>query len=241
MLAVKTKPATFFHESVRNLSLSVSDPAKEDIEAVLSVCTGVENLSIVILNGQLRFMAPLAPLLTRLALKHLYIDARSIFRDLPGLASCFSGITHLELRGPPAGLPSRGNQRLPASHNDAGMWFALSLFPNLTHLSFNSAGFLPISLHLLGTCKALSVLVSLACTQEGGPDYKLCLRALSRDVRFVAMQCVLNLKDWQMGVYAGKDYWRCAEDFIAKRRAGVVDGTFPLFPFHFPVDTWKLR
>ncbi|KAJ7434894.1 hypothetical protein B0H11DRAFT_2193889 [Mycena galericulata] len=212
MLAIKTKPAVFFHRSVRNLALNVIEPANENIAAVLSVCTGVENLSIIIFDGKLPYIPPLPPLIAPLRLKHLYADPRSLFRSLTASHACFSDLTHLELRGQ-SGFPSP---------TKLGLWTQIPLLPHLTHLSFESAGFLPICSHLLKACPALTVLVSLVPPVENR-QYAPHFKTLSRDVRFVAMRCLLNLKDWQMGAHGGADYWRHAEDFIAMRRAEEVD------------------
>ncbi|KAJ7476703.1 hypothetical protein FB451DRAFT_1173563 [Mycena latifolia] len=106
------------------------------------------------------------------------------------------------------------------------LWFVhlAIVLPNLTHLSFNSRQFLPVCDNLLAACNPLRVLVFL----KGGDVGVYVVNHgdwhnLARDTRFVVMRCRNFVADWQMGVHHGVDYWKRAEDFISKRRAGEIN------------------
>jgi hypothetical protein len=62
---------------------------------------------------------------------------------------------------------------------------------------------------------------------------------LTRDHRFVAMnRSRYNngpdvtrswVRNWAMGAHTGTDHWTGAEDLVAKRRSGEVDGVCPVY------------
>ncbi|KAJ7461191.1 hypothetical protein FB451DRAFT_1563001, partial [Mycena latifolia] len=195
--AIKTRPATFFQDSVRNLLLY--DDSAGALAAILSVCTGVENLWLTSTNNN-------SSVLESLPLKHLYAKLDPIFWIFPPAHPVFSRITHLELFDYPDDTTVLSS-RLP-------------LIPQLTHLSFNHHDLLSICPHFLQTCISLSVLV---CHDPWHNFRSGSATALSSDVRFVVMHHSDFLWDWQMGVYTGLDYWTRAESFIAKRRSGEID------------------
>ncbi|KAJ7461188.1 hypothetical protein FB451DRAFT_490354 [Mycena latifolia] len=197
--AIKTRPATFFRDSVRNLLLH--DNFAGGFTAILSVCTGVENLWLTSVKDDLS-------VLKSLPLKHLYANLDPIFRIFSPAHPVFSRITHLELFDYPDDTTVLSS-RLP-------------LIPQLTHLSFNHHNLLSICPHLLQTCTSLSVLV---CHDPWHNLRSGSAAALSSDVRFVVMHHSEFLLDWQMGVYTGLDYWTRAESFIAKRRSGEIDAS----------------
>ncbi|KAJ7088096.1 hypothetical protein C8R44DRAFT_819465 [Mycena epipterygia] len=194
--AIKQRPS-FFHGTVRHLM--VASVKTTTVESILSVCTGVNNLWV---NNDL---TQLQTIMEPLRLKHLYAHTLPILRTLTPFHPFFSRITHLDLIDIP-------------DARDLETWSELYLIPQLTHLSFNDEAFLPLCGELLETCKSLAVLVFL----ESLPDPSS-VTELSRDFRFVAMCCECYHLDWQMGAYAGLDYWSRAESFIAKRRSGKID------------------
>ncbi|KAJ7087511.1 hypothetical protein C8R44DRAFT_991359 [Mycena epipterygia] len=202
--AVKLKPSSFFRQAVRHLFLPfIADDA---YQLVLSACTCLENLWV---NDDL---SDKIPLFAPLRLKQLYAIVSPLLRTLTPIHPFFSKITHLEVLDPP---------------DDLENWIRpLSLIPQLTHLSFSDdEAYIPMCLELLEACKFLAVLVYLQ--YEPGP---LDVADLSKDPRFVVMSCTYHVWDWQMGVYAGKDYWSRAESFIAKRRSGEMDPLQYLIP-----------
>ncbi|KAJ7430239.1 hypothetical protein FB451DRAFT_1500804 [Mycena latifolia] len=196
--AIKTRPATFFRDSVRNVLLH--DNLAGAFTAILSVCTGVENLSTNVKDD--------LSALASLSLKHLYATVNPIFRIFPPAHPVFSRLTHLELFDYP--------------DDTTVLLSRLPLIPQLTHLSFYHHDLLSICPHLLQTCTFLSVLV---CHDPWHKFRSGSAAALSRDVRFVVMHVNDYLLDWQMGAYTGLDYWTRAESFIAKRRSGEIDAS----------------
>ncbi|KAJ7690235.1 hypothetical protein B0H17DRAFT_1179958 [Mycena rosella] len=197
--AVNRKPANFFRYAVRHLFLF--DYCEDDLAEILSACTGVENLWM----GE-DIDQSVLPLLAPLRLKHLCIDIRPLFHAFPPHHSFFSQLTHLELLD---------DETDDASRN-------LPLIPHLTHLSFNDFSYIPISLRILETCPSLAVLVALN-SDSLRHSYAAYAGGLSKDVRFVAMNCEYYIADWLLGTKTGQDYWHRAEVFIAQRRSGEVD------------------
>lgn len=164
-------------------------------------CTGLENLWT---NDYSTVTSSIA----QLRLKHFYGFLVPLLRTLTPIHACFSQITHLELMD---------------IRDDLESWSGLSLIPQLSHLAFSNADFGALCGELLETCRSLAVLVFLR--SHGGLRIDPSQAAeLSKDPRLVEMRCVYYLLDWQMGAHAGKDYWSCAESFIAKRRSGEIDG-----------------
>ncbi|KAJ7656823.1 hypothetical protein DFH06DRAFT_1198679 [Mycena polygramma] len=177
------------------------DNAIRYLRTVLSVCTGVENLSLACDSDDFAAYEILEAVAPALPLRHLYADPRTLFSVLPSKNTLFSRITHLEV----------------TSLSD-GICEELPLLLQLTHLAFDDDDF-SACLALLKACQQLRVLVALSAPGQHYPG----LAALVQDMRFVTMTRSSFLKDWQMGVHAGIDYWTQAEDFIARRRSGEID------------------
>ncbi|KAJ6550966.1 hypothetical protein DFH09DRAFT_1168002 [Mycena vulgaris] len=204
-----SKPTSFFKDSVRHLLMCGTEEHLEN--SILSACSKVENLWIV---SDADRTGNLYHLIRNLPLKRLHCSIADLFSSTqPDFTlPLFSKITHLELIDYPAVV-------------DLKMWSGIAFIPNLTHLSFNSRNFIPLSLGLLDTCKALRVLVFLTPTLRSGETVANHQdgEKLVRDTRFVVMRCREYAKDWQTGAHIGLDHWTRAEDFIAKRRSGEID------------------
>ncbi|KAJ7087517.1 hypothetical protein C8R44DRAFT_820247 [Mycena epipterygia] len=194
--AMESRP-DFFRPAIRHLMREgVYTPS---LEYVLSICSGVVNLWVNDdLTQTISVMEPLR-------LKYLYAKTLPVLHTLTPFHPFFSQITHLELM-----------DALDAWDLEA--WSELYLIPQLTHLSFNDDAFFLLCGELLETCKSLAVLVFLGSLPDPSS-----VTEFSRDFRFVAMCCKYYHLDWQMGAYAGVDYWSRAESFIAKRRSGKID------------------
>ncbi|KAJ6566908.1 hypothetical protein B0H19DRAFT_1138857 [Mycena capillaripes] len=200
-----SKPASFFRDAVRNL-LYLPTP---DGKAVLSRCTGIENLWIAAPRNS-NALRELLPLITALPLKHLYCNIGQLFGSPDFSPPLFTHLTHLELFDGPATV-------------DAETWGGIVSLSNLTHLSFNNAIFFNIWRILLDKCPSLRVLVMIGLTAQYSLDVHPYKNELVRDPRFVMMNCTEAIRDWQIGVHSGADYWSRAEELIAKRRSGEVD------------------
>ncbi|KAJ6527039.1 hypothetical protein B0H19DRAFT_1385488 [Mycena capillaripes] len=197
---IRTKPPSFWHGGVRNLALFSAN--MYDAAGILSVCTGVENLTLLYVHEAW------IPLIASLPLKHLYACCYPLFRALTPGHQMFSRITHLEIDDSlhdPDGYGGR----------------ALAALPQLTHLSFNYSGLIPLCPRLLEWCSTLRVLVCL--NEYALRENQTHATSLVRDVRFVVMRLPNYVKDWYMGAQYGEDYWSRAEIFIARRRAGTID------------------
>ncbi|KAJ7131418.1 hypothetical protein C8R44DRAFT_774807 [Mycena epipterygia] len=209
---LKSKPASFFRDAVRHVLLASKTPP-DVAESVLSVCSGIENLWILIYEDDIH--GPLLPLLGHFPLKQLYCDLQNVFGSAPidFTHNLFSQITHLELLGIP--------------DSDPQFWSGIALIPHLTHLAFNDLGFLHMGPTLLCTCSSLQLLILLSLFKWHGFDDRIAhhpqIEELAQDGRFVLTICSRYFEDWQMGAHTGIDYWSRAEDFVVKRRSGQID------------------
>ncbi|KAJ7876507.1 hypothetical protein B0H14DRAFT_2714090 [Mycena olivaceomarginata] len=202
--AIRDKPSSLFIAAVRNLCLFYW--STYDTQAILAVCTGVENLWLPGLENNRK----LIPLLAALPIKQLYASCYRILRTLPPTHRVFSRLTHLELE-----------DLLPVSVDCNFLAGAVSLLPRLTHLSFNYSGLILTCPRILESCATLRVLVCL--NSYVMRVYDLDELGLTRDVRFVVMHVRGYVEDWYTGTQSGEDYWSRAEIFIAKRRTEEID------------------
>ncbi|KAJ7434892.1 hypothetical protein B0H11DRAFT_1247761 [Mycena galericulata] len=203
--AMRSKPSTFFRDSVRNLLLYCVPNSKE----ILTICTSVENLWIVGTSaGQFDFPA---------TLKHLYTDVLELLCGPPATRPLFSQLTHLELMGP-----------TQADEDIDVLFSSISQLPQLTHLAFYEEGFTSIFLPLLQTCGSLEVLVFFSGKRLKEFEYE---DSLANDLRFVVLPMSSKwFEDWQRGLHTGVDYWSRARWFIAKRRSGEIDRLIYVIP-----------
>ncbi|KAJ7131403.1 hypothetical protein C8R44DRAFT_774785 [Mycena epipterygia] len=203
---LKSRPASFFRDAVRHVLLTSNTP-RDVAEFVLSVCSGVENLWILVYED---LHDPLLPLMGHLFLKQLYCNLQRVFGSAPidFTHNLFSQMTHLELFDIP--------------DSDPQFWSGIVLIPHLTHLAFNDLGFLPMGPTLLRTCSSLRLLILLSPLRAYVTNHPQ-IEELAKDGRFVLLFCPRYFEDWQMGAHTGIDYWSRAEDFVAKRRSGQID------------------
>ncbi|KAJ7763012.1 hypothetical protein B0H16DRAFT_1528478, partial [Mycena metata] len=210
---IKSKPASFFHDSVRHLMIPEVPENDTEGQFILSACTGVEDLWIYQLPPYL------LPFTRNLPLRRLHCGLTELFvsKDVDFTHPLFANITHLELIDSPKEF-------------DQEKWSGLALIPNLTHLAFNGLNFLSLWAVLLDQCRSLRLLVCLVGSSHSEVILSLAARQdderLPRDPRFVVMQCEEFEKDWQMGAHTGEDYWARGEAVVAKHRSGEVDGAF---------------
>ncbi|KAJ7136381.1 hypothetical protein C8R43DRAFT_1239019 [Mycena crocata] len=206
---IQTRPPEFLGQSVRNLLMCYRRGV--DNRPILSACHNIENLWIASDN-----LHDLLPILQGLPLTHLHCDLSKLFGSKEKIHfthPVFSQITHLECFDDPPDLP------------DPERWSNIALIPNLTHLSFVNMDFLSVCHTLLQSCKSLRVVLVLPedDSYDGVWDDNAFFEEVSKDPRFLIMECTHYAKDWQMGSHVGVDYWSRAENFIAKRRSEEVD------------------
>ncbi|KAJ7142963.1 hypothetical protein C8R44DRAFT_761485 [Mycena epipterygia] len=198
----RTKSPAFFQQHVHHLCVGNMDVVSHKaLEAILSTCSGVYDLLISIYDPPPNTLA----LIATMPLQRLCADLHFLFAtDTIDFAHpVFANITHLDLLDP-----------------DMGDWGGLALLPSLTHLAFNDDAPTDVLRTVLADCAALRVLTLLCDTRATE------LSALASDVRLVVVLCTSSQwfrEDWQRGARGGRDYWRTAEEFIERRRAGTVD------------------
>ncbi|KAJ7019240.1 hypothetical protein C8F04DRAFT_1404407 [Mycena alexandri] len=194
----QTKPRDFFADRVQHLF--VEDIAAEELEAVLSVCTGIRFL--IIFGFTESSSAPTLALLQSLRPHRLHIplqlvmDARSSATPHP----IFTSLTHLDI-----------------FHNPYDGIDHLASLPALTHLALLRSS--SQATQILARCSALELLVDMHA-DEPNPDY---LRS-NDDVRFVSI--VLSddeyVTDWVTGTRGGLDFWARGNMFVAKKCRGEI-------------------
>ncbi|KAJ7757238.1 hypothetical protein DFH07DRAFT_460978 [Mycena maculata] len=194
LVLMRSKPAPFFRASVRHLFSAVG--LEGTLIAVLTICTGVENLHL----GAIPPGSSGLPLIAPSPLRHLYACLDSFFRAFPPPHRRFSDITHLQLMD--EWTDATG---VPLDAMVSRIREGLSTLPRLTHLSFTGEDFLP------------------GVLWKDPEQLRPHLKVLSKDFRFVTMRLVDYLNDWKLGVHTGNDYWNRVEIFISKRRAGQIN------------------
>lgn len=214
---ISTKPASFFESSVKHIFFSASDVVPlSSVKAILAACPGITSLfparSEVPTN-----VRPLGTILP--SLRRLSIDVTDLFpAHLDFTESVFRNLTHLEI------LHS-WNPRNPKMSD---LWNSLALIPHLTHISFNSISLYTVTSANMQANARLQCIVILVMDEFQDDELDL-LHPLSEDVRFVCIEQEDRRLDWLRGAHGGKDYWTCAEEFIAAKRAGRIDREFTLF------------
>ncbi|KAJ7443118.1 hypothetical protein FB451DRAFT_1376767 [Mycena latifolia] len=202
MRVVRTNPAAFLRDSVRNLMVYRASPAQTKL--ILAACPRVENLYILFSDGTAD--GPPASI-EALPLRHLYCNFTDLCTTVAFASlshSIFSNITHLEFFD---GL--REGEYAPAQ------WAGVTGLLHLTHLAFDTPKLLIICPYLLSACRALRALVLLCSARVPA--------ILAEDPRFVTMEVLHYTEDWQRGVLMGDDYWSHADALIAKRIAAEID------------------
>ncbi|KAJ7622036.1 hypothetical protein FB45DRAFT_926852 [Roridomyces roridus] len=212
---ISSTPPTVLRDSVHHLYL---DRVSHDVaELVLSSCQNVHDLWLYLWD-----YSSVLDFVGSLPLRRLYCCLEDLFQseDVDFTHPIFAQLTHLELF--PAAIPTQA------------VCNGLALIPNLTHLAVTDQDFLEFIPDLLQSCKSLRVVILLAENPLDLPE----LEEHQIHERLVLMPCKYYTKDWHMSALVGWDYWARAEEFIARRRSGVVERT----QFVIPEDgTMSLR
>ncbi|KAJ7604475.1 hypothetical protein FB45DRAFT_51216 [Roridomyces roridus] len=189
---------SLLRDSVRHLCLC--QLPHHDVEALVTACPNVEDLW----GGPERLDA-----IGALPLKRLHASLVPLFfpKPIEFQHPLFSRLTHLEIFDRQVSV-------------ELASWSGLAVLPHLTHLAFNDEDFLYIFPDILRLCPSLKVL-ALVLAYHGHPPRVS--EELARDPRFVWMMCAQFIQDWHMGALSGADYWTRAEDFVARRRAGLLE------------------
>ncbi|KAJ7464069.1 hypothetical protein FB451DRAFT_1492243 [Mycena latifolia] len=196
--------ATFFHDHVRHVWLTHSDPDDEIIKLIV-VCDSTVNLKV-------SFYMPPDALLTLLGSMRVhrlsgympdFLHGGSVnSADLshPSLAQ----ITHLEFSG--------------GYSVGWDTWSGLAQMSRLTHLAFLDSFVLnSVAQGALAHCKTLEVLVIVHSTQRNLDRWAPRRAQLATDPRYVALVVPDMGVDWVVGARGGEDFWAVADAVVRNR------------------------
>lgn len=202
-----SKPASFFRDRVHNLF--VENLGHEELEEIISVCSGVQFLVLFQNFGEVPSLIATRP--RRLSL-HLTDVPKSV--DSPQLPnSIFNFVTHLDL--------------FDSAHPNSGEVVAcLAQLAALTHLALwkDSTDLRDV----LVRCGRLQTLVDMHNFERRSEN----LQSID-DVRYVCMVVSDEdyLEEWIIATRGGLDFWARADAFIAKKRRGEIKPSSPISHF----------
>ncbi|KAJ7176955.1 hypothetical protein C8R46DRAFT_1077852 [Mycena filopes] len=196
------KPPNFFADRVQHLFAGYTLFAGDDeLAEVLSVCTGIQSLTIR--SAPLTLLGALRPRRLSISLHGLLQDLRS-----PHLPPMFSLVTHLELLDALDDLA-------PGS-----ILGELSRLPALTHLALYNCS--ANATDILTGCAMLELLVDEHYSKG---ERELRHPYTIDDMRFVSI-LLSNAEytgDWVLGAQGGRDFWVRGDMFVAKKRRGEIE------------------
>jgi hypothetical protein len=212
--ATKSKPPEFFHDAVHHLVIesSYNCPFGE----LLALCTGVINF-----GSNQQFTNPaLLPILATMRVRRLSLNLNALFgpETIDLKHSLFQSVTHLDMF-----RVERVAEVLPD----------LPALPALTHLCLDSDLTRDIILPVLEICPRLVLLLVMWASYA----FEKSLYAAARvpcvyDVRFVIGMYKHYWQDWEAGARGLPDSWSRADDFVARKRRGEIDGMVYSAPDH---------
>lgn len=202
-----SKPASFFRDRVHNLF--VENLGHEELEEIISVCSGVQFLVLFQNFGEVPSLIATRP--RRLSL-HLTDVPKSV--DSPQLPnSIFNFVTHLDL--------------FDSAHPNSGEVVAcLAQLAALTHLALWKGS--TDLRDVLVRCGRLQTLVDMHNFERRSEN----LQSID-DVRYVCMVVSDEdyLEEWIIATRGGLDFWARADAFIAKKRRGEIKPSSPISHF----------
>ncbi|KAJ7444655.1 hypothetical protein B0H11DRAFT_1747186 [Mycena galericulata] len=213
------KPTQFFDDNVQHLFVDFDDDTNDELEEILSVCTGIRSLVVLGTSASaLSSVLRLRPSKLAIALDTLF--GRTHLVDFSHPLS--TTVTHLDLFDSDFAAPLQN----------------FALLPALTHLALLGHMSLDVEIQVLRNCPHVEVLVSMHTRPESFERFPV-----ADDVRFVSMS-LSNLQyklDWKSGANGGMDFWARADKFVAmKRRGEIKPRLFPSYPFFCSSEPWTL-
>ncbi|KAJ7195759.1 hypothetical protein GGX14DRAFT_376659 [Mycena pura] len=212
--ATKTKPPAFFAASVRALCFdNYCDWSVDEARNVLKLCRGVTNFAATD-----RFYTPaMLPVLATMRIQRLDVCLAALFGSFEATHfthPLFSRITHLTM-----------GERL--SSVEEHIYANLRTLPALTHLCLHSVvSPTTCTLELLLTdCVRLELLVVLWEQLSIVSATRMAANTPLRDVRLVVGVYSHCWVDWNTGAAGLPNLWTRAENVVAQRRGGELDGT----------------
>ncbi|KAF7328663.1 hypothetical protein MSAN_02467900 [Mycena sanguinolenta] len=204
-----SKPESFFHDCVRHLHLSCIDvEAVKNAPTILSACTGLQTLRLVLDTNQIQPHL-LLPALTALKLRQLSAYLQLIFAS-PMLNPMLASLTHLDVF-----------DSIPPNSDDAQIPRWLIQFPVLTHVTMR-AGSVRLARNILTAYKNLRVLIFLHLRWNKYPKAEDFPSTEDDRLLYMLSEDAWNEEHWVTGSNRGVDFWVSAEVFIAKKRRGEI-------------------
>ncbi|KAJ7473841.1 hypothetical protein B0H11DRAFT_1728786 [Mycena galericulata] len=212
--AIKSKPPPFFPNAVRHLYLgdNAYRSLKEAMQ-VLAVCTGVVNLALM--RGVSRPI--ILPILAEMKIQRMAVHLAILFGNRQVIYlrhQSFAHITHLDV------FDKIGEE-------EAHLCSQITALPALTHLCLN--GQVPWSTiqTFLTDCSKLELLfVSVVGASKVLVGTRWALRSPIRDTRFAVGVKRYYWVEWQNGARGLPDFCSVAENFVAQKRSGAIDGIY---------------
>jgi hypothetical protein len=203
-LSVEKHPAKFAKYLRNFLAWENKHADKEWPLRILSLCSGIRNLTLVFPVFEM------TPALEAMQLRRLSVVLLDLVKGSPvdPARPLFRTLTHVDLWD---------------SDTESLTELPFAQFPALTHLSVNhlDAEYSPFLTSTLRLCTRLCVLVNMQMIPfEPGNETHYSVD----DPRFVLMWLSNDeyTEDWKVGVERGRDFWARAELFVAKRKRGEI-------------------
>ncbi|KAF7366179.1 Tyrosinase central domain-containing protein [Mycena venus] len=204
----KSKPADVLCTYVRHLALeSLHHCSFYEGRSLLQRCTNVIDF-----GSNLWFTDPsLLPILAEMHLQRLSVNLKALFGYLPIDLNhpLFRSVTHLDMF---------------RIEGVAEILVELPTLPALTHLALDSDLSRDIVLSVLPDCPRLKLLLVQWQLFEKR-DYMAARTPHVYDVRFVIGLYGDYWADWEAGAREGVDAWSRGDEFIARKREGLIEGT----------------
>ncbi|KAJ7474919.1 hypothetical protein FB451DRAFT_1246995 [Mycena latifolia] len=201
---MQSKPPEFLREHVHHLALS-SGVQRSDVTYILSTCTNICDLALWTGDTYPGLLADMRHLTN---LQRLSINLFELFGGhhqfkLPPIEELpFAHLTHLDIFSD-----------IPES-----VWPVFAMLPSLTHLSISDHYSPNLLRKALDTCSLLQLLVVVWTADGPGVEGTLEIT----DPRFCMTSCTQFENDWELGAWGGFDFWRRAEDFVARKSRGEI-------------------
>ncbi|KAJ7677687.1 hypothetical protein DFH06DRAFT_1166930 [Mycena polygramma] len=197
--AIQAKPLAFVETNIRDI-IWWQYIGQEHAETLLSICSGVRNLALIILTHPMVSHFSTLQHLQRLTVP---LDPRFPL-DLPALKASFASLTHLHVHSCVADLNL--------------LW--ISTLPSLTHFCIENpaSNDRPALYELLHKSPKLQVCV---CTFDLPQMHVTPSGPWIEDQRVVIMQLDIDsdkyVRSWKLGADGGRDFWAQAEEFLARK------------------------
>ncbi|KAJ7733068.1 hypothetical protein DFH07DRAFT_141322 [Mycena maculata] len=204
---MQAKSPEFLRKHVHHLAFSSVIPRSE-ITRVLSTCTNIYDLALWTGDtypGLLGDMGNLTHLRQLSVNLYALFGGHEEFNIPPPAELPFSHLTHLDVF---SAVPEP-------------LWSVFATLPALTHLSFSDYYIPELISAVLQTCEPLKLLI-VVWTQDADPMWETPEIA---DPRFCMIACPQFENDWELGAWGGLDFWRRADDFVARKRNGEIEGS----------------